>query len=656
MLKRSTCQPVWIMTTLLLAGAALRLFGLNNLSPPGITHDEVANWLIDRSILAGEHAIYFTRAYGHEAGFHYLQTAFVALIGDNVLALRLPAAFCGLLGVAVTFALARKLFGKNVALIAAGLLAVLFWPVFYGRLAFRAISLPLVAGLSAYFWWQAWTSEGVKGRKGVGVKKPVTRSPSDASIAHPFTLSGIFAGLSIHTYMAARAVPIFYGLWLAYLAIFHWREFKQHWRGIVLFLVMFAAVAAPLVIYLQTNPGSEFRLGEVDAPLQALRSGDLEPVLSNGLKLLGMFGFIGDPLWREGVPSAPVFEPMVAVLFYAGLVLCLWRWRQPRYAFLLIWLAVAVTPSLVTINAPSHIRSILILPVLTIIPALVMHSLGQLSTVIRHLSTRSSKILVLTLLLFYAARTSVLQFQTWPNGGDVPFVWQAAFTEMARYLDGRSDLTAASIAGWSPSTMDSPTMTLLRQNDVPPLSHFDPQEGSLILPDAEPVVVIRPPDLPLDPYWETQLTNWGFTPSPVHPFTLYEIEERPVIELANPVNIQFGDELLLLGYEWLESGDLVLGWLVTAVPTAPRQQFIHSLAADGSQLADTYRFDAPDPQGLWFPHWQPGDLILQHLTPPALDQATQLRLGWFDPTTCTPGPCQNLRTEDGAEFVLLELE
>ena len=143
-MNRSTSrQPAWAITFLLLAGAALRLVGLNNISPPGITHDEVANWLIDRSILAGEHAIYFTRAYGHEAGFHYLQTGFVTLLGDNVLALRLPAAFCGLLGIAVTFALARKLFGKNVALMAAGLLAVLFWPVFYGRLALRAISSAL---------------------------------------------------------------------------------------------------------------------------------------------------------------------------------------------------------------------------------------------------------------------------------------------------------------------------------------------------------------------------------------------------------------------------------------------------------------------------------------------------------------------------------
>ncbi|MAT99460.1 MAG: hypothetical protein CL608_20150 [Anaerolineaceae bacterium] len=644
-------QPVWIMTFLLLAGAALRLVGLNNLSPPGITHDEVANWLIDRSILAGEHAIYFTRAYGHEAGFHYLQSGFVALLGDNVLALRLPAAFCGLLGVAVTFALARKLFGRNVALTAAGLLAVLFWPVFYGRLALRAISLPLVAGLSAYFWWKAWDDN-------VTPPDNVTLSPGHLvtrSFA-PFTLSGIFAGLSLHTYMAARAVPIFYGLWLAYLAIFHWRAFKQRWRGIVLFVLLFAAVAAPLVIYLQTNPGAEFRLSEVDAPLQALRAGDFQPVLSNGLKLLGMFGFIGDPLWREGVPSAPVFEPVVALLFYAGVLLCLWRWRQPRYAFLLLWLGTAVTPSLVTINAPSHIRSILILPVLTVVPALVMHSLGQLSTVIHDLSTRSSKILVLTLLLFYAARTSVLIFQTWPNGGDVPFVWQAAFTEMTDYLDGRSDLNAASIAGWSPSTMDGPTMTLLRQNDGLPLSHFDPQEGTLILPDAEPAVVLRPSDLPLDPFWEAKLQGWGADVEASGRFTSYTLPDQPSIQLANTMDVQFGEELKLLGYEWAEDGELLLVWRVTAVTPAPRQQFIHSLAADGSQLAETYRFDAPDPQGLWFPHWQPGDLILQHLSPPALDEATQLRLGWFDPTTCTPGPCQNLRTGDSAEFVLLPMK
>ncbi len=195
---------------ILLLAAALRLVGLNNTSPPGITHDEVANWLIDRSILAGNHAIYFTQAYGHEAGYHYLQAGFVALLGDNVLALRLPSAFLGLLLVAVTYALVRRLFGRDAGVLAAGVTAVLLWPVFFSRLALRAISLPVLSGLSAILWWQAWEHK-------------------DASAPLLFTAAGLIAGLSFHTYMAARAVPIFYGLWLIYLALYHRRELRARW-------------------------------------------------------------------------------------------------------------------------------------------------------------------------------------------------------------------------------------------------------------------------------------------------------------------------------------------------------------------------------------------------------------------------------------------
>ncbi len=144
----------WVVGVLWIT-AVIRIYGFINISPPGLAHDEVANWLIDRSILAGNHAIYFTRAYGHEAGFHYVQAIFVALLGDNLLALRLPTAFAGLLGVAVSYALVRKMFNKDVALISTILLAVLFFPVFYSRLALRAIFLPLFSSLSAYFWWQA---------------------------------------------------------------------------------------------------------------------------------------------------------------------------------------------------------------------------------------------------------------------------------------------------------------------------------------------------------------------------------------------------------------------------------------------------------------------------------------------------------------------
>ena len=143
-----------LILVIFLATAVLRFHNLPDL---GLEHDEVANWLIDRSILdEGNHAIYYTAAYGHEAGFHYLQAASIALIGDNALALRFPAALAGILLVAVSYALARRMFGKDAALFSAGLLAVLFWPVFYSRLGLRAISLPVLSGLSAYFWLRAW--------------------------------------------------------------------------------------------------------------------------------------------------------------------------------------------------------------------------------------------------------------------------------------------------------------------------------------------------------------------------------------------------------------------------------------------------------------------------------------------------------------------
>ena len=82
-----------VILAILLATAVLRL---HNLTALGLEHDEVANWLIDRSILdENNYAVYYPAAYGHEAGFHYLQAGSVALIGDNALALRLPAALSG---------------------------------------------------------------------------------------------------------------------------------------------------------------------------------------------------------------------------------------------------------------------------------------------------------------------------------------------------------------------------------------------------------------------------------------------------------------------------------------------------------------------------------------------------------------------------------
>ena len=649
---------LWLLVGILLVAAALRLIGITQISPPGIEHDEVANWLIDRLILSGKHAIYFTRAYGHEAGYHYWQALLVALIGDNPLALRLASAYLGLIGVAVSFVLARKLFGWQVGIIAMGITAVLFFPVFYSRLGLRAISLPVFSGLSAYFWWQAWTSY-------VGALREAPLRANTSRIKKnnlAFVISGLFAGLSLYTYMAARAVPIFYGLFVLYLALFHWREFKRRWRGITLFGLLFAIVAAPLAYYLLTNPSAEFRISELDAPLQAMMAGDLRPVLANALKILGMFGFSGDPLWRQGVAGMPIFGPIVAFLFYLSLPLCLWRWRDARYGFLLLWLATAVIPSLVTIDAPSTIRMINLLPILGIFPALVMHNIPQLSTVIHYISTGKAKISTTVLLIFgiiYACWTAWAIFVIWPQGGDIPFVWQTALRDIGNVINNDKTIRSVAIGGWSPDTMDPPTMQLTINREDIAISTFGIEPGddiiyTLVIPKNVGeigVSIFHPTTLPLDPTWISLLEKWDADITTTDTYTQYAIRNTTAINPQNPANTIFGNQLQFLGYD-LIAGELITTWQVVAPSTEPMRLFIHVLDENGEIIAEDYSWDTADPQNLWQPHWQVGDLILQKHTLSLTDQ-TQLRVGIFDPYTCTLGLCKNLLTESNEPFILI---
>ncbi len=644
----------WYMLPVLLVAAGLRLYGLSNLSPPGLAHDEVAHWLINRSILAGNHAVYFTEAYGHEAGFHYVQAAFGALLGDNALALRLPAAFAGILLVAACFALVRLLFNWRVALIAASFQAVLFWPVFYSRQGLRAISLPLVSAFSAYAWWRgmALIARGRSALSGANTVRPGTLKLGPSAW---MAIAGLLAGLSLYTYMAARAVPIFYGLFVIYLLLVDRKLLFTGRRSILLFGAALALVAAPLALFLLGNPGAEFRISEVDAPLRALREGNLLPVLENSLRALGLFGIRGDPLWRQNVAPQPAFGPAIALLSYAGLLLCLWRWRDRRYAFVVLWVAVSLIPSIVTIDAPSTIRMINALALLTALPALVIHSFYRLSTIHPQLSTRSGitswiTLLTMALVLFNLGRTSVWIFHTWPANQEVQFVWQQALTHAAEYLDSQPEAGPAAVGGWTPETMDPPTMELtLRREDLA-LRYFNPTEG-VIVPAGGSARITYPTILPLSLELRSRLEQWGGTGQAQGDFTLYTLSAEPQPAPEFPADVTFRNELQFLGHdvepgclaERPENCLLITYWRVLGPATSPRRFFVHLLDEQGRIVAQDDRNSAPAA------YWQAGDLIVQQHTidASAVDQLL-LRIGVYDPDTGL-----RLSTDQGQDSVAL---
>jgi hypothetical protein len=41
-------------------------------------------------------------------------------------------------------------------------------------------------------------------------------------------------------------------------------------------------------------------------------------------------------------------DALSALFFVAGLMVALWRWRKPAYAFLLLWFVAGIIPSLLT--------------------------------------------------------------------------------------------------------------------------------------------------------------------------------------------------------------------------------------------------------------------------------------------------------------------
>ena len=134
-----------IMLFILLVAAALRLPALTA-TPPGLHYDEAANGVLAGDIgLRGERPVFIASYTGKEVLFFYLAAAVMRVAGESVFALRLTAAYVGLLTVAAAYWLGRMLLAdRRLAVLAAGLLAVTFWHVLFSRLGFRAISQPLM--------------------------------------------------------------------------------------------------------------------------------------------------------------------------------------------------------------------------------------------------------------------------------------------------------------------------------------------------------------------------------------------------------------------------------------------------------------------------------------------------------------------------------
>ncbi|MEP7284855.1 MAG: hypothetical protein ABI947_03700 [Chloroflexota bacterium] len=339
-----------LATIILLLATFLRIADLHRY-PPGMHYDEAADMILSRDVgLLGSRPFPVITAYtGKEVLFYYLAAPLVNIVGGNIFATRLTSAFVGILAIAATLALGKVMFRDDrIALLAGAWFAVSGPDVWLSRQGFRTSPQPLFEALALWLLWIA------------------LRRTRHWLI--PAILAGIFGGLTLYIYIAARIFPPWLLIPLGLLILVdrgtRWLRLKQ----VAVFFAALAVTALPIVIFYATN------LHILTDRLSQLAPTSDTPTLWQSVVLhLKMFFIAGDPVLRYNLDfGRPYFDPISGVLLVIGLILAGWmlfRRSAPLEktgAAFLLFCPLLILPSVLAVQGfpPSHMRSVSMVPLI----------------------------------------------------------------------------------------------------------------------------------------------------------------------------------------------------------------------------------------------------------------------------------------------------
>ncbi len=638
-----------LFIAILLIALALRLFRLTEI-PPGLTHDEANHGREAVELLDGVLRYYFPLNYGSEPIYSYTVAASMFLFGENLFALRLVNVLFGMAAIAVTAVWARQAFDKTTALIGAGLLAVSFWPLASSRQALRAGMLPFFMALAVWFFWQITCAPCAEESSGTG--RPIAPDRRrTVFLVLGFSLSLVAA---FHIYLAARVSWLLFPLFLGYLALLYRNDFRRSWRPVLAGLMLSGLLLLPMFVYLSNNPYAQTRLSMLSGSLAQIAALDLGPILGNSGEAFRAFFWpgYGDQFLAYNIPGRPVFDVVTAVFFFVGLLVALWRWRQPAYAFLLLWFVTGIIPSLVTGATANTTRNLAALPAVYLLPAAGFVAAGRITADRLHLSRRA----LLTLgaaawLLFVAVVTVQDYFGRWGESAEVRGAYQHTLVEELAYLQAQ-DIAGEPlvISTVYPGPAHDYSIARLLAGEKSAGYRWIDARGALLLPQSEAAYLVIPastrPHAAFAAYF-SRLDTVSLRAGDLDPhFTLYELK-LDKLPVGQPL-ADFGSAVQLVDVRWLkdqaqagETAELLATWQVTDPqkigpdhPPAFQPEtvfFTHLLDEAGSIVSQRDALDAPS----W--SWQAGDTILQihrlHL-PDDLEQgAYQPVMGIYDPRT-----------------------
>lgn len=628
----------WLALAFLGIALGLRFFALDQF-PPGVQHDEVFVANFAQTILQGHYPIFFELNRGNEPLFMYFTAGMFKLFGETVWALRGAAALCGFGAIVLTYFFARDIFsfefenprapteaartrGAFIAFVTVAGVTFAFWSLYESRIGLHTISVYLFAVATFYAFWRGWT-----------------RCQSWLIL-----FSGALAGAATYTYRSGLFVPFALLAFICYTLIFYRKQWQKIWWTIPLTIMLAALIYAPLFQFITAHPETALaRLGDLSGDMDALRQGNPAPMLTNVAKVFGMFGVSGDPEWRYNVAGRPIFDPLWAVLFYAGLGVALWRFRRAAYAFVLIWLAVMLLPSILSGSDLSQHRAVGAIGAAFILPAL---PLDEIRTFAFKRWGRNGNIAVgaaVALLILLAAVGGInAYFVTWTNNPEVRLIQRADLATAARWLDEHQGDARALVSAEFANDLDRGSFNLVarKQNRA----QFFQGADTFALPANADAFVVDTRSGPIAdsfrakffqdaPTLETTLAD-GTPEVRIYKLTAQQFQTWRAARAENTIARTTDDQIKIQAVDLAdaksgETLDAQLWWQITA----PR-----ATDADGLQwvgaLTDANGYEWSDAASLGYTpsQWQRDDLVVTRLSlavspdAPPQDYTLNLRL------------------------------
>jgi len=592
---------------ILVLAAFLRLYRLDSI-PPGLTHDEADTGHFVASVYRGAPSqVKAPYGYANEPFAMYSGALVMALLGPTDLALRVHSAFFGVLMILFGFLWARLAFDTPTAIGAAALTAVSFWPIATSRFALNPQPAPALFAGAMWLLWLALFDD----------KPPRSRWWA-------WLLFALFLAGSLWAYEVARATAAAIIAFGILIALTDRARAKRRGAWFVGALALGLVLSAPHLL----DADAWRRSATLATTLNDLKTGDLRPLLTTSIETLRTFTFQGDPFITYNVPGRPIFDPLIGILFYGGVLWCLWQWRRPAYGFTLLWIITGVVPSMIVGAWNSTLHSMGMQSVVFVPPALFAVEVSRWLD--RRHGPRASLLAgvafagLVGLTCMFTFRDYFLRWGEWPEVRAAYFHNLAAITD---YLNRTPYSGTVALSSPFPDLPLDPFIADLRvhRNGLA-LCWFDAQRA-LVFPDTARSLMIVPSNTPLAPELAERLDMRKFERVNLRPddvdsyFDVFEWNSRDTFaRLASKTQTAVADNrslglpvnfgvVELVAYEsptQVKSGDaisLMTVWRIldlAALGPVPAHDYGHSVAISAQLLdaahtvvAQEDRLDAP---------------------------------------------------------------